>query len=299
MNMFCAVQEWATVEPQLREMDAELKAGHLETLPIAACKFMAPMPRTTCWIDGSAYIQHIILVRKARNAEPPETLETVPLMYQGASDPLGGPTDPVVVADEAYGIDFEAEVGVITDEIPMGTTAEDALKHVKLLCAMNDVSLRNLIPAELKAGFGFFHGKPPTHFAPYAITPDEIGEAWKDGRIHLKMESWRNGDFHGDPDAGPEMFFGFHQLIQHAAKTRALPAGTIIGSGTVSNVDTTRGASCIAEVRMLETIANGAPKTEFMKFGERVKIDVQQNGKSVFGVIDQVVEKYVAPAVVP
>ncbi len=299
MNLFSAMQDWDHVEPQLREIDAELKSGELvDTLDLADLQFMAPLPRTTCWIDGSAYIQHIILVRKARNAEPPETLRTVPLMYQGVSDPLYGPNDPIMVADEAYGIDFEAEVGVILGDVPMGTPAEDAAKHIKLLCVMNDISLRNLIPAELKAGFGFFHGKPPTHFAPFVVTPDEIGDAWKDCRIHLKMESWRNGDFHGDPDAGAEMFFGFHDLIAHAAKTRPLPAGTILGSGTVSNADTSRGASCIAETRMLETINDGAPKTPFMSFGEKIRIEVFQDGRSVFGAIDHEVKKYENPKVV-
>ncbi len=299
MNLFSAMQDWDHVEPQLREIDAELKAGELaDTLDLASLDFMAPLPRTTCWVDGSAYIQHIILVRKARNAEPPETLKTVPLMYQGVSDPLYGPKDPVMVADESYGIDFEAEVGVVLGDVPMGTKAADAEKHIKLLCVMNDVSLRNLIPAELKAGFGFFHGKPPTHFAPFVVTPDEIGDAWKDGRIHLKMESWRNGDFHGDPDAGPEMFFGFHELIEHATKTRPLPAGTIIGSGTVSNADTSRGASCIAETRMLETINEGAPKTPFLSFGERIRIEVFQDGRSVFGAIDHEMKKYEGPKVV-
>ncbi len=295
-SMFEAIQTWATCEPQLRALDEQLKSGAATgTMSMDGVEWMAPLPRTTCWIDGSAYIQHIVLVRKARNAEPPETLKTVPLMYQGVSDPLYGPNEPIRVADEAYGIDFEAEVGVVLDDVPMGTKAEDALQYVKLLCVMNDVSLRGLIPAELKAGFGFFHGKPPTHFAPFFVTPDEIGDAWKDGRIHLKMQSWRNGEFHGDPDAGPEMFFGFHQLIEHAAKTRPLPAGTILGSGTVSNEDTSRGASCIAETRMLETINDGKPSTPFLSFGERVKIDVQQDGRSVFGVIDHVVEEYPGP----
>ncbi len=295
-SLFEAMQDWDATEAKLRALDEQFKAGDVTgMLPLEQVEFMAPLPRTTCWIDGSAYIQHIVLVRKARNAEPPETLKTVPLMYQGVADPLYGPHEPIRVADESYGIDFEAEVGVILDEVPMGTKAEDALQYVKLLCVMNDVSLRGLIPAELKAGFGFFHGKPPTHFAPYAVTPDEIGDAWKDGRIHLKMQSWRNDEFHGDPDAGPEMFFGFHELIAHAAKTRPLPAGTILGSGTVSNEDTSRGASCIAETRMLETIHEGKPTTPFMSFGERVKIDVQQDGRSVFGVIDHVVEKYDGP----
>ncbi len=291
-TLFWAMQDWDNLEPKLRAIDAQLKAGDWpDAMALDSIEWMAPLPRTTCWVDGSAYIQHIILVRKARGAEPPEDLRTVPLMYQGVSDPLYGPNDPVLVPSEDYGIDFEAEVGVVLDAVPMGTKAADAIKHVKLLCAMNDVSLRNLIPRELKAGFGFFHGKPPTHFAPFAVTPDEIGDAWKDGRIHLKMESWRSGEKHGDPDAGPEMFFGFGELIEHAAKTRPLPHGTIIGSGTVSNEDESRGASCIAEVRMLETIHHGAPKTPFMSFGETVRIDVQQNGRSVFGVIDHEMKK--------
>ncbi len=291
-NLWTAIQDWDNVAPKLIEIDAALKSGEWTvTREIGDCTFLAPLPRSSCWIDGSAYVQHIVLVRKARGAEPPEDLRTVPLMYQGAADPMLPHDAPIEVTSEEYGIDFEAEVGVITDFVPMGTSADDALEHVKLLCLMNDVSLRNLIPRELKAGFGFFHGKPPSHFAPFVVTPDEIGDAWKDSRIHLKMQTWRNGEFHGDPDAGDEMFFGFDRLIEHAAKTRPLPAGTVLGSGTVSNEDTARGASCIAEIRMLETIEHGAPKTEFMRFGETVKIDVQQGGKSVFGVIEQRVAK--------
>ncbi len=292
-TLFEAIQEWDAIEPQLRAIDAKLKAGQwTEPLPLAGIDWMAPLPRSTCWIDGSAYVQHIVLVRKARGAEPPEDLREVPLMYQGAADPMLGPHEPIEVEDEAWGIDLEAEVGVILDDVPKATKAADAGQHIKLLVAMNDVSLRNLIPRELKAGFGFFHGKPPSHFAPFAVTPDEIGEAWKDCRVHLKMQSWRNGEFHGDPDAGDEMFFGFDQLIEHAAKTRPLPAGTVLGSGTVSNEDTSRGASCIAEVRMLETIHDGKPSTPFLRFGETVKIDVQQDGKSVFGSIEHVVKPY-------
>ena len=292
--MFEAIQEWDAIEPQLRTIDARLRDGSWdgETLAIEDIDWMAPLPRSTCWIDGSAYVQHIVLVRKARGAEPPEDLRTVPLMYQGAADPMLGPHEPIEVEDEAWGIDLEAEVGVITDDVPKGTKAKDAGDHIKLLVCMNDVSLRNLIPRELKAGFGFFHGKPPSHFAPFAVTPDHVGDVWKDGRLHLKMKSWRNGEFHGDPDCGPEMFFGFHELIEHAAKTRPLPAGTVIGSGTVSNEDTSRGASCIAEVRMLETIESGAPKTEFLRFGETVKIDVEHEGQSLFGAIEQVVAKH-------
>ncbi|MGB1586882.1 MAG: fumarylacetoacetate hydrolase family protein [Thermoplasmatota archaeon] len=294
-SMFEAIQEWDAIEPQLRSIDAQLKNGSWpedQTLGMAGIDWMAPLPRSTCWIDGSAYVQHIVLVRKARGAEPPEDLREVPLMYQGAADPMLGPHEPIEVESEDFGIDLEAEVGVILGDVPKACKAADAEQHIKLLVAMNDVSLRNLIPRELKAGFGFFHGKPPSHFAPFAVTPDEIGEAWKDGRVHLKMESWRNGNFHGDPDAGPEMYFGFHELIEHAAKTRPLPAGTVLGSGTVSNEDTSRGASCIAEVRMLETIEKGAPETPFLRFGETVKIDVRQDGKSVFGPIEQTVQPY-------
>lgn len=291
-NLWSAVQDWANVAPKLMAIDQSLKSGEWTvTRDLATATFLAPLPRSTCWIDGSAYVQHIVLVRKARNAEPPADLREVPLMYQGAADPMLGPTQDIRVSDESYGIDFEAEVAVILDDVPMATSAADAGDHIKLLCLMNDVSLRNLIPRELKAGFGFFHGKPPSHFAPFVVTPDEIGDAWKDTRVHLNMQTWRNGEFHGDPDAGDEMFFGFDRLIEHAAKTRPLPAGTVLGSGTVSNEDPARGASCIAEVRMLETINEGAPKTPFMSFGETVRIDVQQDGKSVFGVIDHKVAK--------
>lgn len=292
-SMFEAMQVWEEAEPELRDIDRRLRAGEWEdAVPLDTIDWMAPLPRTTCWIDGSAYIQHIILVRKARNAEPPEDLREVPLMYQGVSDPLYGPNEPIRCASEDYGIDFEAEVGVVLDEVPMGTRAADAGKHIKLLCLMNDVSLRNLIPRELKAGFGFFHGKPPTHFAPFFVTPDQAGDAWRDGRLHLRMQSWRGDERHGDPDAGPEMFFGFHQLIEHAAKTRPLPAGTVLGSGTVSNEDTARGSSCIAEQRMLETINDGRPSTPFLKFGERVRIDMEKDGRSLFGAIDHMVERY-------
>lgn len=292
-NLFSAIQDWATTEPALQDIDARLKAGKWQdALDLQELDFMAPLPRTTCWIDGSAYINHIVLVRKARNAEPPETLEKVPLMYQGASDPLLGPRDPIAVSSEDYGIDFEAEVGVILDDVPMATKAAAAGGHIKLLCLMNDVSLRNLIPAELKAGFGFFHGKPPTSFAPFVVTPDEIGAAWKDGRIHLDMLTWLNGEKFGDPNAGPEMFFNFPQLIEHAAKTRPLPAGTVLGSGTVSNADESRGSSCLAEKRMLEIIKTGTATTPFMKFGDRIEVDMMQEGRSVFGRIDQEVVPY-------
>lgn len=295
-NLRTALERWAEVEPQLRRLDAGLKAGKLQAQPTKGQEFLAPLPRTTSWIDGSAFIQHILLVRKARKAEPPEDLRTVPLIYQGTGDPLLGATHPITLADEAWGIDFEAEVAVILDDTPMGTSAVQAAAHIKLLVLMNDVSLRNLIPRELAAGFGFFQGKPATHLGPYAVTPDELGPAWRDGRIHLRMHTSRNGERIGDPDCG-EMFFSFPQLIEHAAKTRHLPAGTILGSGTVSNEDETRGCGCLAEVRTLETIREGKPRTPFLRFGERVRIEVKdERGRAVFGAIDQEVRKYEAPA---
>ncbi len=292
-NLLFAIRSWGNIKPELERIDEALRAGRWEEAkPLRECVFMAPLPRTTCWIDGSAYIQHIILVRKARGAEPPEDLRTVPLMYQGVADPLLAPKEPIRARSEDHGIDFEAEVGVILDDVPMGTDAAAAGEHIKLLCLMNDVSLRNLIPRELKAGFGFFHGKPPTAFATYAVTPDELGDAWKDGRIHLEMQTTLNGQPFGHPNAGPEMFFNFPQLIEHAAKTRPLPAGTILGSGTVSNEDERVGSSCLAEKRMLEIIHDGEAKTPFMRFGDRIHIDMQQDGRSVFGVIDQEVVPY-------
>ncbi len=285
-NLLAALRDWAAVEPKLRKLDSELKAGNVAAQPLQGARFMAPLPRSTCWIDGSAYIQHILLVRKARKAEPPADLRTVPLMYQGCADPMLGPDDPIA-ADEAWGPDLEAEVGVVLDDVPQGTKSKDALRHVKLLVCMNDVSLRELIPRELAAGFGFYHGKPPTAFAPYAVTPDGLGAAWKDGRVHLPMVSHVNGKRLGHPDAGPEMFFSFAQLIEHAAKTRPLPAGTVLGSGTVSNADDAKGYSCIAEQRMVETIRDGKPSTPWLKHGDTVRIEVLDGQRSVFGAIEQ------------
>ncbi|MBW3582648.1 MAG: fumarylacetoacetate hydrolase family protein [Euryarchaeota archaeon] len=297
-DLWTALHEWDRVEPELRKTDARLKAGdHKKTRAFDDCRFLAPLPRTTSWLDGSAFIQHIILVRKARGAEPPEDLRTVPLMYQGVGDPLLGPTDDIPVTSEDYGIDFEAEVAVVLDDVPMGTKPADAEKHIKLVLLMNDVSLRKLIPRELKAGFGFFHGKPPSSFAPYAVTPDALGSAWKDGRVQLEMNSELNGEPFGHPHAG-EMYFSFPQLIEHAAKTRPLPAGTILGSGTVSNEDESVGSSCLAEKRMLETIKDGKPTTEFMRFGDRIRIWMEKDGKSVFGDIDQKVVQAGATATV-
>jgi fumarylacetoacetate (FAA) hydrolase len=287
-NLLFALREWTRIEPRLQGLDAELRAGRRkDAVPLAGARFMAPLPRSTCWIDGSAYINHVILVRKARGAEPPADLRQVPLMYQGVSDPMLAPDAPIE-AEEAWGPDLEAEVGVVLDSVPRGTTAAKALAHVKLIVLLNDVSLRELIPRELAAGFGFFHGKPPTAFAPFAVTPDELGPAWKDGRVHLPMLSHINGKPFGHPDAGPEMFFSFAQLIEHAAKTRPLPAGTVLGSGTVSNEDASKGFSCIAEVRMLETIRDGKPKTSLLRHGDTVRIEMKDAaGRSVFGAIEQ------------
>lgn len=297
-SLFTAIQSWSEIEPKLREIDAELKQGRGDDVrDLDAVEWMAPLPRTTSWLDGSAFIQHIKLVRQARGAEVPETLRKIPLMYQGCSDPLYGPDEPIVAVSEEHGIDFEAEVGIITDGVPMGTRAEEAEEHIQLLCLINDVSLRGLIPDELKRGFGFFHGKPPSHFAPFVVTKDEVEGVWKDGRLHLDMLSWRNGDKHGDPDAGPEMFFSFHDLVAHAARTRPLPAGTVIGSGTVSNEDTSRGSSCLAEKRMLEIIETGEATTPFLRFGDRVRIDMHHDGRSLFGAIDQEVVRHEAAKV--
>lgn len=294
-NLRQALEEWDRVEGELQKIHKALKAGSWEeTRALSDCRFMAPLPRTTSWLDGSAFIQHIILVRKARGADPPEDLKTVPLMYQGIGDPLMGPTEDIQAVSEDHGIDFEAEVAVLLDDVPMGTPAEDALEHVKLLVLLNDVSLRKLIPRELKAGFGFFHGKPPSSLGPYAVTPDELGGAWKDGRVHLDMTSHLNGELHGHPNAR-EMFFPFQRLIEHAATTRPLPAGTLLGSGTVSNEDESVGSSCLAEKRMLETIHDGKPSTPFLHFGDRVRIEMLQDGKSVFGAIEQKVVQAKTP----
>jgi len=295
-NLLSALEDWNRVLPWLQEVSADLERGSWKD--VVALKpgiLAAPLPRTWSWLDGSAYIQHIILVRKARGAEPPEDLRTVPLMYQGISDNLLGPEDDIRLIDEAWGLDFESEVGVITGDVPLGTKAAQAAGHVKLLVAMNDVSLRNLIPRELKAGFGFFHGKPATAFAPFAVTPDELGDDWRDGRLRLPLVTKLNGKLFGQPDAG-EMHFSFYDLIEHAAKTRKLSAGTVIGGGTVANVDESKGSSCLAERRMLEIIKTGKPSTPFLKAGDEVEIEMLRGGRSVFGAIRQKVAAAAIPA---
>jgi len=283
-----ALDDWEHAEPALRAIAADLDRGAIEGMTIDPDRLAAPLPRAYEWVDGSAYLNHVILVRKARGAQPPETLETDPLVYQGGSGDLLGPRDPIPLVDEAWGLDYESEVCVILGDVPRGTRADDAAPHVRLITLANDVSLRNLIPAELAKGFGFFQSKPATAFAPFAVTPDELGDAWKGGRLHTRVRSTYNGQVIGDCDAGPEMHFSFFDLIQHLARTRRYTAGTILGSGTVSNADRSRGVSCFAERRMIETIDEGKPRTPFMKVGDRIEIEaVLPDGRSPFGAIRQ------------
>jgi fumarylacetoacetate (FAA) hydrolase len=251
---------------------------------------MAPLPRAYQWADGSAFINHVELVRKARGAEVPASFYTDPLMYQGGSDDFLGPTDDIVCPEVAWGIDFEAEIAVVTGDLPMGSSPEQALEGIRLLMLANDVSLRELIPAELAKGFGFFQSKPATAFSPVAVTPDELGDAWRGGRVHLPLQSTWNGRKVGLCEAGEEMTFHFGQLIAHVCKTRNVRAGSIVGSGTVSNKDWSRGYSCIAEKRAIETIESGAPRTAYMQFGDTIRIEMKgRDGHSMFGAIEQAV----------
>ncbi len=283
------LDDWGFLSPQLEDLYTTLnqgKARHAFAFEPARC--MAPLPRAYQWADGSAYINHVELVRKARGTEVPESFYTDPLMYQGGSDDFLGPTEPIVCADEAWGIDFEAEVAVVTGDLAMGTAPEAALEGIRLLMLANDVSLRNLIPAELAKGFGFLQSKPATAFSPVAVTPDELGAAWHGGRVHLNLESVWDGKRVGLCDAGSEMSFHFGQLIAHLCKTRNVRAGSIVGSGTVSNKDRARGYSCIAEKRAIETIEGGSPKTDFMRYGDTIRIEMKgADGLSVFGAIEQ------------
>ena len=286
-----ALDRWDEAEPALRALADALAAGSAPSSPLSEATLEAPLPRAYEWVDGSAYINHIVLVRKARGAEPPATLETDPLVYQGGSGRMLGPNDPIELPDPAWGLDFEAEICVILGDTPRGVQADEAGQHIRLLTLCNDVTFRNLIPPELQKGFGFFQSKPATAFAPFAITPDELGDAWRGGRLYLPLRSSLNGVQAGDPDAGPEMHFSFHDLIQHITKTRAYTAGTVLGSGTVSNADVSRGISCLAERRMREIIETGAPSTEFLKAGDEVVIEMQgPDGRDLFGTIRQRVE---------
>jgi fumarylacetoacetate (FAA) hydrolase len=288
------MDDWAHSAPRLARIYDLLNEGPVDgEKPFDAGDCAGPLPRAYQWADGSAYVTHVELVRKARGAEMPPSFWSDPLMYQGGSDSFIGPHEPILAADESWGIDFEGEVAAITDDVPMGVDASHAEKHIKLLMLVNDVSLRNLIPGELAKGFGFFQSKPASAFSPVAVTPDELGEAWSGGKVHLPLHVWLNSERFGAPNAGEDMTFSFPQLIAHAAKTRALGAGSIVGSGTVSNNDRARGSACIAERRSLETIAQGAPQTPFLKFGDRVKIEMLDiDGRSIFGAIEQEVQRY-------
>lgn len=300
-----AIENWAEVSPKLEARYAELNDGCAEgAFELDQSKLHSPLPRSYHWADGSAYLNHVKLVRQARNAEMPETFWTDPLMYQGGGDRFLAPTEDIEAVSEEHGIDFEGEIAVITDDVPMAVTPEQAAGHIKLVMLVNDVSLRGLIPGELAKGFGFFQAKPASSFSPVCVTPDELGDAWKDGKVHLPLTVHLNGEKFGEPDAGPDMIFSFPQLVAHAAKTRYLGAGAVVGSGTVSNPDPDGGPgkpiadggvgySCLAEVRMVEQILHGAAKTSFMRFGDRVRIEMfDRNGNSIFGAIDQQVVKY-------
>jgi fumarylacetoacetate (FAA) hydrolase len=286
-----ALDNWKVIAPMLEQQYHELNSGHIKGAPVNFKQFAAPLSRAYQWLDGSAYLPHVERVRKARGADMPLSIYEDPLMYQGGSDHMLGPHDPIV-GDEAWGIDFEGEVAVVTDDVPLGVSHQWAAMHIKLIALVNDVSLRYLIPPELAKGFGFLHGKPPTAFAPVVITPDELGDAWRNNKVHLRLQTTLNGQRFGDPEAGENMQFDFARLIQHAAKTRPLGAGTIIGSGTVSNSDQARGYSCIAEKRIVEKLETGESKTVFLKSGDRVRMEmIDHQGRSVFGAIEQMVQK--------
>jgi len=298
-----ALDCWDDVSPKLEELYEGLNSGQVDGFEFIEENCSSPLPRSFQWADGSAYVNHVELVRRARGAEMPATFWTDPLMYQGGSDTFLAPYENIKMETTKWGIDFEAEVAIITDDVPMGCSKEDAGDHIKLLMIVNDVSLRGLIPGELDKGFGFFQSKPSSAFSPVAVTPDELGDVWRDLKVHLPLCSEYNGDVFGKPEAGVDMTFDFGDLIVHAAKSRPLGAGAIIGSGTVSNKldggpgkpvsEGGLGYSCIAEIRMIETIETGAPKTQFMQFGDIITIEMMdKSGASIFGAISQKVVKY-------
>ncbi len=287
-----ALDGWDECQTRLLELAEGLEQGSLQGQLFDPSLCASPLPRAYQWADGSAYVNHMELVRKARNAEMPESFWTDPLMYQGGSDSFLSPTEDICLAEESWGIDFEAEVAVITNDVPMGIDPETAKAHIQLVMLVNDISLRNVIADELKKGFGFFQSKPSSAFSPVAVTPSSLGSAWEDGKLHLPVRATLNGKLVGQPNAGVDMTFNFGQLIAHAAKTRSLCAGTIIGSGTVSNVDKSKGSCCLAEIRMIETIIDGEAKTPFMRHGDRIQIEAYNAlGESVFGQIDQYLRK--------
>jgi fumarylacetoacetate (FAA) hydrolase len=288
-----ALDDWAFIAPQLDALYSELNAGRARrAFDFDPARCMAPLPRAFQWADGSAYLNHVELVRKARGAEMPPLFHEDPLMYQGGSDDFLGPLDDIVLAHEEWGIDFESEVAVVTGDLPMGARPDEAHGQIRLIMLANDVSLRNLIPSELAKGFGFVQSKPATAFSPVAVTPDELGDAWRGGKVHLPLRSTWNGRLVGQPDAGVDMAFNFPQMIAHLCKTRNVRAGSIVGSGTVSNRDASHGYSCIAEQRCLEIIEHGEAVTGFMRFGDTIRIEmVDAAGKSIFGAIEQTVKR--------
>jgi fumarylacetoacetate (FAA) hydrolase len=288
-----ALDDWSNAAPRLNALYEALNEGRADgafSLDVAA--LAAPLPRAYEFVDGSAYLPHVERVRRARGAEVPKSFYTDPLMYQATGAGFYGPRDPIVAASEAWGIDLEAEVVVVTDDVPMGVSAADAATHIQLIGLVNDVSLRNLIPDELAKGFGFLQSKPRSALSPVFATPDELGDAWRGEKLHLPMRTWINGEWFGEAEAGVDMQFSFAELVAHAAKTRPLTAGTIVGSGTIANEDTSKGASCLAEQRTVETLRDGKPSTPFLVFGDRVRIDVTNaDGDSLFGAIEQTVTR--------
>ena len=298
LSLQVVLDDWHGKAPKLAQLSAALNSGRAaDAFDFDPNRCASPLPRAYQWADGSAYVNHVELVRKARGAQMPPSFWTDPLMYQGGSDTFLGPCDPILAQSEDWGIDLEGEVAVVTDDVPMGVEPDKAGQHIRLLMLVNDVSLRNLIPNELGKGFGFFQSKPSSAFSPVAVTPDELGEAWNGSKLSLPVIVHINGSQFGEPNAGDDMTFDFPQLIAHAAKTRPLAAGTVVGSGTISNLDRSRGAACIAEKRMLETIDTGKPVTPFLRFGDRVRIEMRDaDGNSIFGAIDQEVQRYSPPA---
>jgi fumarylacetoacetate (FAA) hydrolase len=288
-HLQAALDDWSRVLPRLEQVALELEDGRARgSFPFQATQVLAPLPRSHHWVDGSAYVNHVELVRKARGAEMPPSFWTDPLVYQGGSDDFLPPVADVPVPSEDFGIDLEGEVAVVTDDVPMGTCAADAAGHIKLVMLVNDWSLRNLIPGELAKGFGFYQSKPATSFSPVAVTPDELGDAWDGSKVLLPLVSHINGQLLGRPEAGIDMTFDFPRLIEHVTRTRRLGAGAIVGSGTISNYDRSRGSACLAERRMLEQIEHGKALTPFLAFGDCVRIEMFDHaGRSIFGAIDQ------------
>jgi fumarylacetoacetate (FAA) hydrolase len=292
-----ALEDWSNVAPRLNALSESLNQGDADgVFDLDHKALAAPLPRAYEFVDGSAYLPHVERVRRARNAEVPESFYTDPLMYQATSAGFHGPRDPVRVVSEDYGIDLEAEILVVTDDVPMAVTPEQAAGHIQLIGLVNDVSLRNLIPPELAKGFGFLQSKPRSALSPVFVTPDELGDVWRGNKVHLPLLTHINGEWFGAPEAGVDMQFDFAQLVAHAAKTRPLSAGTLVGSGTIANEDTSKGASCFAERRTVETLRDGKPSTPFMKFGDVVRIEMlNSDGDSIFGAIEQRIEPQSLP----